>query len=309
MPVHNLPYSLQLAGETFELPSRLDNIGEVLSAYVLYSEYEAEISDSLELIGEGLNQLPDEHHPFLAVLRTRHYNVEQRLGRGLRLDEAISDTLATGSMTRAQMVTAYGIITAEIALSRLANWIYTLENDLFEEEKKFPINGVKLTDSKRDDPEVYAQFIHECREKRFREEIEAVSGSATYQGRARYLYLMARVYDSLTEDEKVAEALLLGAAQRDKETKETSAEGGSKTPYHLVWAKEWVIENFVKHAFDENGVRRKRTPLSEHLKDNPLPKALEDKKKLNTRDASSFGMPSSKSISRWLKELDYDDLN
>ena len=60
----------------------MDAIDDALSAYVLYSEYAAEISDCLELIGERLNQLPDEHHPFLAVLRTRHYNLEKRFDRG-----------------------------------------------------------------------------------------------------------------------------------------------------------------------------------------------------------------------------------
>lgn len=274
MPVHNLPYSVRLAGETFELPGQLDDIDEALSSYVLYSEYEAEISDSLGLISEGLDQLPDEYHPFLAVLRTRQYNVEQKLSRGLLLDAAISETLDTGSMARAQMVTAYGIITAEMALTQLANWIYSLENDLFEEEQSFSIHHVKLTNSKQNDPKVYSQFIREHRASRYLEEIEVIKGSANYQGRARYLYLMARTYDGLTEDQKAAEAYRLGAAQRDIENKKTLSSRGSKTPRKYLWIKRYITENLESHAYRGTGEIKTQHALATELHEVILPAEL-----------------------------------
>lgn len=203
------------------------------------------------------------------------------------------------------LVYLYAAMKASQALIEVVDWMCEIEEKLFEKSGSGIIEGAteRLRDAKENDPDIYATLINEIRAENLQGEVDTALYSSILLNEANQARLLASVYPSLDEAKRQKESLQL--FQESK--REASAKGGRKGTAYTDWAKDYIEASFNEHAFDEKGHKQPRTRLSEHLEESILPKVLEGRKKLNPKDASSLRIPSSRTISRWLEKLGYDE--
>ncbi len=345
------PSSMQLLGTPFyPLTHNLDQVFEILAELTLYEEYAYIIDQAFALIenvGDEIapdyppEPLPDDlsstdelaraHEAREAELIARdrliadmeellfsiHRSGDVRLlieARRHPIHSAIRNQVdGTDQFSDDVLVYLYAIMKASQVVMTIAKLLYDAEEALFVSLGAEADNeaGRTLADTRENHPDVYATLLDDLRRKDFKNEVSTSIYASSLLSEAKSARLLASVYPSLDEAERVRESNRI----TQDEKREASRRGGKQLMPHYRWAFDYIKSVWPDIAYDDSRNLLSKRKLVHTLIDKLLPMELDRLNDLPNPEGVSRRIPGEKALAGngsrkpgWLVELGYREL-
>ncbi|WP_162619628.1 hypothetical protein, partial [Salinicola peritrichatus] len=160
-------------------------------------------------------------------------------------------------------------------------------------------------------PDVYATLLDDLRRKDFKNEVSTSIYASSLLSEAKSARLLASVYPSLDEAERVRESNRI----TQDEKREASRRGGKQLMPHYRWAFDYIKSVWPDIAYDDSRNLLSKRKLVHTLIDKLLPMELDRLNDLPNPEGVSRRIPGEKALAGngarkpgWLAELGYREL-
>ncbi|MFU1519404.1 hypothetical protein ACM25P_13080 [Vreelandella alkaliphila] len=340
----NYPSSMRLLGSPFyPLTHDLDDLDEYLVGFFLYEDYSYIIEQSLNLlknINEEIFRSVDSEDTEsnsndssnskveLYGLECPEYELEKLLftihrksnirhlveARGYPIHSAIRNQVDDiSNIPDDILIYLFAAIKASQALTEAVEWMFSVENGLFERQGAGIIEGAgeMLNDTRENFPDVYSTIINEVRSENLKEEISTALYASKLLDEAQRARLLASVYPSLGDAKRLKESIKL----IDEKNIKRSAKGGSQFRKEYKWAREYIKSNWPEIAYDDSQMKIPKSKLVKKLINELLPKERDRLSQLLDPEGISRHIPGEKALGGngpgkpgWLVKFGYNDL-